>query len=53
MTKTPTEDDDYLWDGSGEPDPEVVRLESLLAPLRHRGSAAGAAAAPARAARVA
>jgi hypothetical protein len=39
MTKTPTEDPDYLWDGSGEPDPEVVRLESLLAPLRHRGSA--------------
>jgi len=38
MTKTPPEDGDYLWDGSGEPDPEVVRLESLLAPLRHRGS---------------
>ena len=39
MTNTPTEDHDYLWDRSGEPDPEVVRLESLLAPLRHRGSA--------------
>jgi hypothetical protein len=39
MTKTPPEDDDYLWDRSGEPDPEVVRLESVLAPLRHRGSA--------------
>ena len=26
--------DDYLWDGSGEPDPEVERLERLLAPLR-------------------
>jgi hypothetical protein len=27
--------DDYLWDGSGEPDPEVVRLEALLKPYRH------------------
>ena len=25
-----TDDDSYLWDGSGEPDPEVVRLETLL-----------------------
>ncbi len=25
---------DYLWDGSGEPDPEVERLEEALAPLR-------------------
>ena len=22
--------DDYLWDGSGEPDPEIQRLEALL-----------------------
>src|SRR3974377_1850503 len=22
--------DDYLWDGSGEPDPEIQRLERLL-----------------------
>jgi hypothetical protein len=29
--------DDYLWDGSGEPDAETVRLEMLLAPYRHRG----------------
>ncbi len=29
---------DYLWDGSGEPDPEVVRLERLLRPLAHRGT---------------
>lgn len=28
--------DDYLWDGSGEPDPEIVRLEKTLAPLRYR-----------------
>jgi hypothetical protein len=27
--------DDYLWDRSGTPDPEVVRLESLLAEARH------------------
>jgi hypothetical protein len=27
---------DYLWDGSGEPDPEVERLERALLPLRHR-----------------
>lgn len=31
-------DDRYLWDRSGTPDPEVVRLEKLLEPLRHRGS---------------
>ena len=29
--------DDYLWDGSGEPDPEVVRLEALLKRYRHDG----------------
>src|SRR5688500_2173646 len=26
--------DDYLWDRSGPPDPEVQKLEKLLAPLR-------------------
>jgi FecR-like protein len=26
----------YLWDGSGEPDPEVQRLESLLVQFSHR-----------------
>jgi hypothetical protein len=26
--------DDYLWDGSGEPDPDVQRLERLLGRLR-------------------
>jgi hypothetical protein len=25
---------DYLWDGSGEPDPEIRRLEETLRPLR-------------------
>ena len=30
--------DDYLWDGSGEPDADIVRLEHLLAGYRHRGA---------------
>jgi hypothetical protein len=35
-----TEDDrDYLWDRGGPPDPEVERLELVLAPLRYRGPA--------------
>lgn len=28
--------EDYLWDKTGEPDPQVQRLESLLAPLGHQ-----------------
>jgi hypothetical protein len=32
-------DDRYLWDGTGPADPEVVRLEALLAPLRYRATA--------------
>jgi hypothetical protein len=27
--------DDYLWDRTGEPDPELVRLETLLGRYRH------------------
>ena len=27
--------DDYLWDGSGDPDPEVRKLENLLGRYRH------------------
>jgi hypothetical protein len=27
--------DDYLWDGSGEPDPEIRQLETLLGRFRH------------------
>lgn len=27
--------DDYLWDGSGEPDPEIQKLEATLGKLRH------------------
>jgi FecR protein len=29
--------DDYLWDRSGTPDPEIQHLESLLAEFRHAG----------------
>lgn len=28
-------DDGYLWDGSGEPNPEIQRLEALLGSFRH------------------
>jgi hypothetical protein len=28
--------DEYLWDRSGSPDPEIERLERTLAPLRYR-----------------
>src|SRR5262249_53544350 len=28
--------EDYLWDRSGPPDPDVERLEQALAPLRYR-----------------
>jgi hypothetical protein len=31
--------DDYLWDGSGEPDPEIQKLESALGRFRHDGPA--------------
>ena len=31
--------DDYLWDGSGEPDPEVQKLETALGRYRHNQSA--------------
>ncbi len=30
---------DYLWDGSGQPDPEIQRLEHALGRFRHNGSA--------------
>jgi FecR-like protein len=29
--------DDYLWTAAGEADPEIARLEALLAPYAHRG----------------
>lgn len=34
---TNDQDDPYLWDGSGDPDPEVARLEQTLGRLQHRG----------------
>ena len=30
---------DYLWDGSGEPDAEILRLEQALGKFRHAGRA--------------
>ena len=30
--------DDYLWDRSGDPDPEIVELERLLSPFGYRAS---------------
>jgi ferric-dicitrate binding protein FerR (iron transport regulator) len=33
--KGPSMKDDYLWDGSGEPDPEVQKLETALGRYRH------------------
>ena len=31
--------DDYLWDGSGEPDPEIQKLETALGRYRHNQTA--------------
>jgi FecR protein len=31
--------DDYLWDGSGEPDPEIQKLETALGRYRHKQAA--------------
>jgi len=33
--RPPTNSDDYLWDGSGEPDREIQSLEALLGKFRH------------------
>jgi hypothetical protein len=33
--KLQSRNDDYLWDGSGEPDPEILKLETLLREFRH------------------
>jgi hypothetical protein len=43
--------DDYLWDGRGEPDPEVVRLERLLRGLRSDRPAPALEAPPRKTAR--
>jgi hypothetical protein len=34
-TSTRTKSGDYLWDGSGKPDPEIQKLEALLGEYRH------------------
>ncbi|HXG63727.1 MAG TPA: hypothetical protein VNO70_01385 [Blastocatellia bacterium] len=39
--------DDYLWDGSGEPDPEIQNLEQILRPYRHQRPAPEMPALPA------
>ena len=31
--------DDYLWDGTGQPDPEIEQMEQLLIRYRHKGKA--------------
>jgi len=41
-------DNDYLWDGSGEPDPEIQHLERLLAGFRSQRPAPALSAARAR-----
>jgi hypothetical protein len=33
------EKNDYLWNGSGQPDPEIQKLEGLLGKYRHDGAA--------------
>jgi hypothetical protein len=38
-TPARTTSDDYLWDRSGEPDPEIRKLEALLGEYRHDGPA--------------
>jgi len=38
--------DNWLWDRSGAPDPEIEQLEKVLAPLRYRHRAIAPAAAP-------
>jgi hypothetical protein len=43
-----TERDDYLWDGSGEPDPQVAKLEATLSALRYHGALPELPAVPAR-----
>ncbi len=38
--------DDYLWDGSGDPDPEIQHLEKVLGRFRHNRPAPDFSAAP-------
>jgi hypothetical protein len=34
-----TEQDDYLWDGTGKVDSQIQELENILGSLRHKGAA--------------
>ena len=52
MKKTEADDNLYLWDGSGEPDPDVVRLETLLGQLRQQSAPPAFPARPRRVARL-
>jgi hypothetical protein len=36
--KAPEMTGDYLWDGSGEPDPQIQHLEKMLVSFRHSGA---------------
>jgi len=36
--KNPNTENDYLWDGSGTPDPQIQQLETLLGKFRHDGA---------------
>lgn len=38
VMKKRDDENTYLWDGSGQPDPEIVRLETVLRQLGHRGA---------------
>ena len=35
--ESPSSKHDYLWDKSGEPDPEILKLEAALTEFRHAG----------------
>ncbi|HEY2456622.1 MAG TPA: hypothetical protein VGI13_04930, partial [Candidatus Acidoferrum sp.] len=46
-TKSEEMGSDYLWDGSGAPDPEIHRLEKMLVSFRHSDDEAHTFAIPA------
>lgn len=46
MSERDEDADDYLWDRSGKPDPEVARLEEVLGRLRYAGQPLPAGAPP-------
>jgi hypothetical protein len=52
MKKPETDDEPYLWDRSGEPDPDIVRLEKVLGQLRQHRTLPALPARPRRVLRV-